>query len=154
GEAHEWKPFWKLDMEKGFRMLRNALHSHILTSRYAAPLMVKQRSGLIVEVGDGDTLDYRANLFYDLIKVSVTRLAYGMAEELHKHHVAAVAVTPGFMRTESILDHFGVTEANWRDGAKKDRYFAYSETPFFVGRAIAALAADPKVLEKSGGLYS
>src|SRR5206468_1342394 len=103
---------------------------------------------------DGDTLDYRRNLFYDLVKISVSRFAYAMAVELRKHGVAAVAVTPGFMRTESILDHFGVTEENWREGVKKDPYFLYSETPFFVGRAIASLAADPIVLKKSGGLYS
>jgi NAD(P)-dependent dehydrogenase (short-subunit alcohol dehydrogenase family) len=157
GEAHEWKPFWKLSLDKGFRMLRNGLHSHIITCRYAAPLMITGRlassPGLIVEIGDGDTLDYRSTLFYDLVKISVTRFAYAMAEELYKHGVAAVAVTPGYMRTEAILDHFGVTEANWRDGAKKDPNFIASETPFFVGRAIAALAADPQVLEKSGGLY-
>ena len=147
-------PFWKLDLEKGFRMLRNGLHSHIITSRYAAPLMVERRGGLIVEIGDGGTLGFRATLFYDLIKVSVTRLAYGMAENLHKHNVAALAVTPGFMRTEAILEGLGVSEANWREGAKKDPHFLHSETPFFVGRAIAALAADPRVMEKSGGLFS
>lgn len=155
GEPHEWKPFWKLDLDKGFRMLRNALDSHIITSQCAAPLMIDgRRGGLIVEIGDGNTLDYRATLFYDLVKISVSRFAYAMAEELHKHGVAAVAVTPGFMRTEAMLDHFGVTEANWREGGKKDPYFLHSETPFFVGRAIAALAADPHILEKSGGLYS
>ncbi len=159
GEAHEWRPFWKLSVDKGFRMLRNALHSHIITCRYAAPLMIERRGGLIVEIGDGDTLDYRATLFYDLIKISVSRFAYAMAEELHKHGVAAVAVTPGFMRTEAILESFGVTEANWREAAEsnpqaKSYGFISSETPFFVGRAIAALAADPRVLEKSGGLYS
>jgi NAD(P)-dependent dehydrogenase (short-subunit alcohol dehydrogenase family) len=154
GEAHEWLPFWKLDLEKGFRMLRNALHSHIITSRYAAPLMVESRGGLIVEIGDGDTLDFRATLFYDLVKISVSRLAFAMAENLHKHGVAALAVTPGFMRSEMILDKFGVTEANWREGARKDPTFLLSETPFFVGRAIAALAADPRAIEKSGGLYS
>jgi NAD(P)-dependent dehydrogenase (short-subunit alcohol dehydrogenase family) len=154
GEPHEWKPFWELDLDKGFRMLRNGLHSHIITCRYAVPLMIEGRGGLIVEVGDGDTLDYRATLFYDLVKISVSRLAHAMAEELHQQRVAAVAVTPGYMRTEAMLDHFGVTEANWRDGGKKDPNFLASETPFFVGRAIAALAADPRVLEKSGGLYS
>ncbi len=159
GEEHEWKPFWQLSLEKGFRMLRNALHSHIITCRYAVPLMVGRRSGLIVEIGDGDMLDYRQTLFYDLIKVTVSRFAYAMAEELHKHRVAAVAVTPGFMRTESILKSFGVTEANWKEAAAnnpkaKSYGFINSETPCFVGRAIAALAADPKVLEKSGGLYS
>src|SRR6266852_116346 len=159
GETHEWKPFWKISVEKGFRMLRNGLHSHIITSRHAAGLMVEKGSGLIVEIGDGDTLDYRQTLFYDLVKISVSRLAYAMAEELYKHGVAAVAVTPGFMRTEAILESFGVTEANWREAAennpKAKRYgFIHSETPCFVGRAIAALAADPRVLEKSGGLYS
>ncbi|PYT12318.1 MAG: short-chain dehydrogenase [Acidobacteria bacterium] len=154
GETHEWKPFWKLDLEKGFRMLRNALHSHIITCRYAAPLMIEGRGGLIVEIGDGDTLDYRATLFYDLVKISVSRLAFAMAEDLLKYGVAAVAITPGYMRTEAMLDHFGVTEANWREGARKDPNFIASETPFFVGRAVAALASDPLVLEKSGGLYS
>ncbi|HWZ31042.1 MAG TPA: SDR family oxidoreductase [Bryobacteraceae bacterium] len=154
GNTHEWKPFWQLDVERGFQMLRNALHSHIITARYAAPLMVEKRRGLIVEIGDGDTLSYRATLFYDLVKVSVSRFAYAMAEDLHKHRIAALAVTPGFMRTETILDHFGVRESNWRDAIKKDPAFAASETPFFVGRAVAALASDPRILEKSGGLYS
>jgi NAD(P)-dependent dehydrogenase (short-subunit alcohol dehydrogenase family) len=159
GEEHEWKPFWKLSLDKGFRMLRNALHSHIITCRYAAPLMIERGGGLIVEVGDGDTLDYRQTLFYDLVKVSVSRLAYALAEELHRHRVAALALTPGFMRTEAILESFGVTEANWREAAEnharaKQYGFIHSETPFFVGRAVAALAADPRVLEKSGGLYS
>jgi NAD(P)-dependent dehydrogenase (short-subunit alcohol dehydrogenase family) len=159
GEHHEWEPFWTISVEKGFRMLRNGLHSHIITSRYAAGLMVEKGSGLIVEIGDGDTLDYRQTLFYDLVKISVSRLAYALAEELYKHGVAAVAVTPGFMRTEAILESFGVTEANWREAADnnpkaKSYGFIHSETPYFVGRAIAALAADPGVLQKSGGLYS
>ena len=159
GNTHEWKPFWQLDVERGFHMLRNALHSHIITARYAAPLMVEKRptkkpTGLIVEIGDGDTLNYRATLFYDLVKVSVSRFAYAMAEDLSKHRIAALAVTPGFMRTETILDHFDVRESNWRDAIKKDPAFAASETPFFVGRAVAALASDPRILEKSGGLYS
>jgi NAD(P)-dependent dehydrogenase (short-subunit alcohol dehydrogenase family) len=159
GEPHEWQPFWKLDLEKGFRMLRNGLESHIITCRYAVPLMVERRRGLIVEIGDGDTLDYRQTLFYDLVKISVSRFAHAMAEELHKHRVAALAVTPGFMRTEAILESFGVTEANWREAAEnhptaKSFGFIHSETPCFVGRAIAALAADPLVLRKSGGLYS
>ncbi len=154
GDHHEWKPFWQLDLEKGFAMLRNGLHSHIITARHGAPLMIRNRGGLIVEIGDGDTLDYRATLFYDLLKISVSRFAYAMAQELRPHGVAALAVTPGYMRTEAMLDHFGVTEANWREGAKKDPNLIGSETPFYVGRAVAALAADPDVLEKSGGLYS
>lgn len=154
GESHEWKPFWKLSLDTGLRALRQGIHSHVITSRHAAPLLIETGRGLIVEIGDGDTLDYRQNLFYDLVKVSVSRLAYAMAEELYPHGVAAVALTPGYMRTEMVLEHLGVTEATWRDGGKKDAHFLASETPFFVGRAVAALAADPRVLEKSGGLYS
>ena len=154
GELHDWQPFWKVSLDKGFRALRQGVHSHIITSHVAAPLMIEQRSGLIVEVGDGDTLGYRQTLFFDLVKTNVSRLAYAMAEELRPHGVAALAISPGFMRTEMMLEHFGVTEATWRDGVKTDPNFIASETPFFVGRAIAALAADPKILEKSGGLYS
>jgi NAD(P)-dependent dehydrogenase (short-subunit alcohol dehydrogenase family) len=154
GEMYDWKPFWTLDVERGLRALRNGIHSHIITARHAAPIMIERRGGLIIEIGDGDGLFYRGNLFYDLVKVTTTRLAFAMAEDLHPHGVAAIAVTPGFMRTEMVLDHFGVTEANWRNGAKKDPNFLNSETPFFVGRGVAALAADPKVLSKSGGLYT
>jgi NAD(P)-dependent dehydrogenase (short-subunit alcohol dehydrogenase family) len=156
GEVHEGKPFWELSLEKGFRALRQGIHAHIITNRHLVPLMIeKKRSspGLVVEIGDGDTLDYRQNLFYDLVKVTVSRLAWAMAQELHRHRVAAVAVTPGYMRTESMLEAFGVTEENWRDGATKDPNFLASETPFFVGRAIAALAADPNVMDRSGGLF-
>jgi NAD(P)-dependent dehydrogenase (short-subunit alcohol dehydrogenase family) len=154
----EWKPFWKLSLERGFGWLRQEVHSHIITSRHAAALMVERGSGLIVEITDGDTVGYRASLFYDLVKINTIRLAYAMAEELASHGVASVAVTPGFMRTEAILEHFGATEANWREvaetNAEAKRFgFAGSETPCFVGRAVAALAADSRVLEKSGGLY-
>ena len=154
GEVHDWKPFWKVSLDKGFRALRQGINTHVITSRYAAPLMIGRGSGLVVEIGDGDTLSYRGTLFYDLVKVAVSRLAFAMAEDLRKHNVAAVALTPGFMRTETVLEHFGVTEENWREGARRDANFANSESPLFVGRAVAALAADPKVLEKSGGLYS
>lgn len=154
GELHDWQPFWKVSLEKGFRALRQGVHSHIITAHYAAPLMVQRRRGLIVEIGDGAALYYRSTLFYDLVKSTVTRVAWAMAEELHRHHVAALTLTPGWMRTEAMLDGFGVTESNWRDAAKKDPNFLASETPFFVGRAVAALAADKNVMRKSGGLYS
>ena len=154
GEVHDYKPFWRVSLDKGFRALRQGVHTHVITSHHAAPLMIGQGSGLIVEIGDGDTLSYRGTLFYDLVKVTVSRLAFAMAEDLRKHNVAAVALTPGFMRTETMLEHFGVTEENWREGAKRDPNFAHSESPLFVGRAVAALAADPRVMEKSGGLYS
>ena len=153
GVLHDWQPFWKVSLEKGFRALRQGVHSHILTSHCAAPLMIGRRGGLIVEVTDGDFLGYRATLFYDLVKTNVNRLAYAMAHDLARHGVAVLAVTPGYMRTESILDRFGVTEANWKDAVKKDRHFAVSETPFFVGRAIAALAGDPRVMKKTGGIF-
>ena len=116
--------------------------------------MVERNAGLVVEVTDGDTLGYRGNLFYDLAKNAVIRLAYAMAGDLHAHRVTAVALTPGLMRSEAVLDHYGVTEANWRDAIEKDPYFAESETPCYVGRAVAALAADPDVGAKRGGLFS
>ena len=151
----EWgSPFWGLSSAQGFELLERAVHSHIITSRHGAPLMVEQNAGLIVEVTDGDTLGYRGNLFYDLAKNAVIRLAYAMAADLKAHQVTALAITPGFLRSEAVLDHFGVAEANWRDAIEKDPYFAESENPCFVGRAVASLAADPNVNEKSGRLFS
>jgi len=154
-ELTEWgKPFWELSLPKGFLMLERAVHTHIITSRYAAPLMIPRGEGLIVEITDGENFAYRGNLFYDLVKLSVIRLAYAMSEELRPHRITSLAVTPGFLRSEAMLDHFGVTEANWQEGAKKDRHFAASETPFYIGRAVAALAADPEVSKKSGKVFS
>ena len=151
----EWgSPFWTLSISQGQELVERAVHSHIITSRHGAPLMIERNAGLIVEVTDGDTFGYRGNLFYDLAKNAVIRLAYAMAADLHAHRVTALAITPGFLRSEAVLDSFGVTEANWRDAIEKDAYFAESETPCFVGRAIAALAADPDVAKKSGGLFS
>ena len=154
-ELTEWgKPFWELSLQKGLLMLQRAVHSHIITSRYAAPLMLARGEGLIVEITDGDNFNYRGNLFYDLAKVSVIRLAYAMSEELRPHRITALAVTPGFLRSEAMLDHFGVTEANWKEGAKKDPHFIASETPFYVGRAVAALASDPAASKKSWKVFS
>lgn len=154
-ELTEWgKPFWELSLPMGLLMLQRAVHSHIITSRYAAPLMIPRGEGLIIEITDGDHFGYRGNLFYDLVKVSVIRLAYAMSEELRPHRITALAVTPGFLRSEAMLDHFGVTEANWQEGAQKDRHFIASETPFYVGRAVAALASDPAVSKKSGKVFS
>jgi NAD(P)-dependent dehydrogenase (short-subunit alcohol dehydrogenase family) len=151
----EWgTPFWELSLDKGRLMLERAIFSHIITSRYGVPLMVDHGQGLVIEITDGDTPGYRGNLFYDLVKSSVIRLAYGMAEELRPHHITALALTPGFLRSEAMLEHFGVTEANWQDGAQRDPHFIASETPFYVGRAVAALAADPNVAAKSGGAFS
>ena len=143
-------PFWEHSLANGLLMQQRAVHSHIITSHYAAPLMVARRSGLIVEVTDGNTLDYRGTLFYDLAKVSVIRLAQAMALDLKPHNVTALALTPGFLRSEAMLDLFGVSEANWRDGAQRDPHFIASETPFYIGRAIVALASDSNVAAKSG----
>ena len=154
-ELTEWgTPFWNLDTGKGFSMLERAVHTHIITSRHGVLLMVERNSGLIVEVTDGDTTGYRMNLFYDLAKNSTIRLGYAMACDLHKHNITALTVTPGFLRSEAMLDWFGVRETNWRDAIAEDPYFAESETPCYMGRGVAALAADPNIRSKSGGLYS
>jgi len=151
----EWgKRFWELSIAQGGQLLERAVHTHVITSRHGAPLMVERNAGLIVEVTDGDTFGYRGNLFYDLAKNAAVRLAYAMAADLYAHGVTALAITPGFLRSEAVLDHFGVTEADWRAAIEKDEYFAESETPCYVGRAIAALAADPNAAAKSGGLFS
>ncbi len=147
-------PFWEQDINKGLLMQQRAVHTHIITSRYGVPLMIAQNSGLIIEITDGDHLDYRGELFYDLAKISTIRLAQAMAGDLKDTGITAVSLTPGFLRSEEMLDGFGVTEANWRDAVAQDKHFIASETPFFVGRAVAALAADPNVAEKAGQVLS
>ena len=147
-------PFWELSLDKGRRMLEQAVVSHVVTSRHAAPLMIERRQGLIVEITDGDSYGYRGNLFYDLVKSSVIRLAMAMAWELRRRNVTALALTPGFLRSEAMLERFGVTEETWREGVREDPNFIASETPLFVGRAVAALAADPEVGKRSGGVFS
>jgi NAD(P)-dependent dehydrogenase (short-subunit alcohol dehydrogenase family) len=156
----DWEhPLWEQDLDKGLRLLRRAVETHVITSRFALPLMVARKSGLVVEVTDGNTDRYRGSIFYDLAKSAVIRLAVAQAAELQPHSVAAVAITPGFLRSEAMLEGFGVTEDNWREGAAKDPHFAHSETPAYLGRAVAALAADPGVMAKTGralatwGLY-
>ncbi|CAG6396573.1 SDR family oxidoreductase [Streptomyces cocklensis] len=147
----DWEhPLWEQDLDRGLRLLRRAVDTHVITSRYALPLLVARGRGLVVEVTDGNSARYRGSFFYDLAKSSVIRLAVAQAAELKPHGVAAVALTPGFLRSEAMLDGFGVTEANWRDGAAKDPHFAQSESPAYLGRAVAALAADPDVLARTG----
>lgn len=151
----EWNtPFWQLSTEKGLKMLEQAVHSHIITSRIGVPMMVGRNAGLIIEITDGESLGYRGNLFYDLVKTSVIRLAYAMANDLKDHDVTVLALTPVYLRSEAILDSKGVKEENWQDAIKQDPNFAESETPCYVGRAVAALAADANVATKSGGLFS
>ncbi len=143
-------PFWELDLSQGFEMMERAIHTHVVTSRHAVPLMLKGEGGLVVEVTDGAFRGYRGQLFYDLCKSAVIRLAYAMSVELSDHPVTALAITPGFLRSEAVLDHFGVGEDNWRDAVATDPHFAHSETPRYVGRAIAALACDPEVGRYAG----
>jgi NAD(P)-dependent dehydrogenase (short-subunit alcohol dehydrogenase family) len=150
-ELTDWsKRFWEQSLTDGLLMQQRAVHSHLITSYYGVPLLIARRQGLVIEITDGDTLDYRGNLFYDLAKNSAIRLAIALAHELRPHNVAAVALTPGFLRSEAMLDHFGVTEANWREAAAQDPHFIASETPHYIGRAVVALAADPNVMAKSG----
>jgi len=156
-ELTEWgRPPWTMSYRLGRTMYERAVFSHLLTSRYAVPLMVARKRGLVVEVTDGDHLDYRGSLYYDLVKTSVIRLAlayHAEFEEAHLSRLSAVAVTPGFLRSEFMLDQFGVTEEHWREAADPPRHFYASETPDFLGRAVVALAADPRVHSKSGKVF-
>jgi NAD(P)-dependent dehydrogenase (short-subunit alcohol dehydrogenase family) len=156
----EWnKPVWEHDLEKGLRLLRLAVETHLITSHFALPLLIREPGGLVVEMTDGtreyNAERYRVSAFYDLAKTAVLRLAFAQGEELAPHGCAAVALTPGWMRSEMMLEHYGVTEANWRDGAAVNAHFAaISESPRFVGRAVAALAGDPDVGRRNGGSFS
>ena len=141
------KPVWEQPLDAGFRMLRLAVDTHIITSHFALPLLIRNPGGLVVEIGDGtkehNDSEYRLSVFYDLAKVSVNRLGFSQAHELAPHGCTAVSLTPGWLRSEAMLEHYGVTEATWRDAAKTEPHFVMSETPALVGRAVAALAADP-----------
>jgi len=145
--------FWDIDLANVRAYLDQTLISHLITNRHLAPLMVEANRGLIVEVIDGHFAGYRGHILYDLVKASLARLAYGMAMELVRTGVTALALSPGFLRSEAVLEHFGVREQNWRDAIAKDPYFAESETPALVGRAAAALAADPDVRRKAGLIH-
>jgi NAD(P)-dependent dehydrogenase (short-subunit alcohol dehydrogenase family) len=151
-ELVDWSAegFWKEDMAAVRTLVDRAVISHWITARHLAPIMVAAKRGLIVEVTDGESAGYRGQLLYDFCKASANRLAYGMAWDLARTGVTALALSPGFLRSEAMLERFGVSEANWRDGAARDPDFAFSETPHFIGRAVAALAADPQVRRKAG----
>ena len=150
--AYGW--FWDADLANAAKALENSLLTHIITAKHAARLMMRARSGLIVEVTEGDALGAGGNPVKQVVKLALKGNALSMAAELHPHGVAAVAITPGFLRSESMLEGFGVTEQNWRDGGKKDKNFLTSESPLYVGRAVAALAADPAVMKRTGQLFS
>jgi NAD(P)-dependent dehydrogenase (short-subunit alcohol dehydrogenase family) len=150
----DWaKRFWEIDLAKVHAYLDQTLVSHIITNRHFAPLMVEANRGLIIEMIDGHFAGYRGHILYDLVKASLARLAYGMAMELAQTGITALALSPGFLRSEAVLDHFGVSEETWRDAIAKDPYFAESETPRLVGRAAVALAADPRAKSKAGLIH-
>lgn len=156
GGPADWNtPIWKLDLQKGLRILRLGIETHLVTSHYLLPLLIAQPGGLLAEITDGtsdyNASQYRISVFYDLVKQSVNRLAFSQGHELEPHGATAVAITPGWLRSEMMLDNFGVKETNWRD-ALTDREgrrhtappdFAVSESPRYIGRAVVALAADP-----------
>lgn len=144
----EWdKPVWDHNLENGLRLLDLGVRTHLITAHFALPLLIEHPGGLLVEVTDGtdeyNATHYRINPFYDLAKVSVNRMAWAHAKDLAPHGATSVSITPGWLRSEMMLDGFGVTEENWRDATQRIPHFAISETPRFVGRAVVALAADP-----------
>jgi NAD(P)-dependent dehydrogenase (short-subunit alcohol dehydrogenase family) len=156
----EWNtPIWESDLDKGLRILRLAVDTHLITSHFALPLVIRNPGGLVVEMTDGtreyNETHYRVSAFYDLAKAAPIRLAFALAEELAPHGCTAVALTPGWLRSEMMLENFRVTEETWRDAAAISPHFAaISESPRFVGRAVAALAADPDVHRRNGGSFS
>ncbi len=151
----EWNvPVWQHSLERGLHMLRLAIDTHIITNHFALPLLIKNPGGLVVEMTDGtaeyNSEHYRLSLFYDLAKTSVVRMAWALAQELGPHQCAALALSPGWLRSEMMLDIYGVTEANWRDAFAKQPHFVITETPRYVGRAVAHLAADAGVARWNG----
>ncbi len=151
----EWnKSVWESSLDYGLRTLRLAVDTHAITSHFAIPLLIKTPGGLVVEMTDGtdeyNAANYRVSFFYDLAKASVNRMAFALAHELQPHNATAVSLTPGWLRSEAMLDAYGVTESNWRDATRRSPHFAISESPAFVGRAVTALAQDPNVSRWNG----
>ena len=144
----EWnKTVWQSDLDYGLRSLHLAVDTHAITSHFALPLLIKQPGGLVIEVNDGtdeyNGTNYRVSFFYDLAKAGVGRMAFALAHELRPYDATSVSLTPGWLRSEAMLEAFGVTEANWLDDTERIPHFAIAESPAFVGRAVVALAADP-----------
>jgi NAD(P)-dependent dehydrogenase (short-subunit alcohol dehydrogenase family) len=151
----EWnKTVWESSLDYGLRTLRLAVDTHAITSHFALPLLIETPGGLVVEVTDGtdayNAAHYRVSFFYDLAKAAVNRMAFALAHELRSHGATAVSLTPGWLRSEAMLDIYGVTESNWRDATVRQPHFAISESPAFVGRAVVALAQDPNVSRWNG----
>lgn len=151
----EWgKDVGDHSLTKGLQMQKQAVEAHIITSHYAVPLMKKNRSGLIVEITDGTTDEYRGNFYYSLAKISNIHIAKAMAEDLKDYKITSIALTPGFLRSEAMLDLFGVTEENWQEGTKVEKHFIASETPYYLGEALKHLATDPDVHRFNGQTLS
>ena len=149
----EWgKKLWETKLEDGLTLIDRAIKTHVITSYHGLPKL--RSGGLVIEITDGDAFFYRGHFFYDLVKTTIIRMAFALSQELKERSVPAIAVTPGFLRSEWMLEHMGVTEANWRDAAKNVKEFIASETPLFVGRCVAALAADPQVMNKNGRVFA
>jgi len=151
----EWnKPVWESDLDHGLRTLRLAVDTHAITSHFAIPLLIETPGGLVVEVTDGtaeyNAANYRVSFFYDLAKAAVLRMAFALGHELKPHGATAVSLTPGWLRSEAMLDAYGVAESNWRDAIKVQPHFAISESPALVGRAVTALGQDPSVARWNG----
>jgi NAD(P)-dependent dehydrogenase (short-subunit alcohol dehydrogenase family) len=151
----EWnKTVWESSLDYGLRTLRLGVDTHAITSHFALPLLIKKPGGLVVEVTDGtdeyNAGHYRVSFFYDLAKAAVNRMAFALAHELKPHQATAVSLTPGWLRSEAMLDAYGVTEANWQEATRRQPHFAISESPALVGRAVAALAQDPDVARWNG----
>jgi len=151
----EWnKTVWESTLDIGLRTLRLAVDTHAITSHFAIPLLIRKPGGLVVEVTDGtdeyNATRYRVSFFYDLAKAAVNRMAFALAHELAPHGATAVSLTPGWLRSEAMLEAYRVTEANWRDATAVSPHFAISESPAYVGRAVAALAQDPNVARWNG----
>lgn len=150
----QWCSFWEADLGNAEAGLRQSVLSHIITAKHAAAYMIRNHRGLIVEVTESDVLSAGGNPVAQTAKLALKGLAFNMAAELRPHGVAAVSITPGFLRSETMLERLGVTEETWREGGKEDQNFLESESPLFVGRAIVGLARDPAILERSGQLFS
>jgi NAD(P)-dependent dehydrogenase (short-subunit alcohol dehydrogenase family) len=151
----EWnKSVWESSLDIGLRTFRLGVETHAITCHFALPLLIKTPGGLVVEVTDGtaeyNETRYRVSFFYDLAKASNLRMAFALAHELQPYHATAVSLTPGWLRSEAMLEAYGVTEENWRDATTRSPHFAISESPAFVGRAVAALAQDPNVSRWNG----
>ncbi|WP_281974339.1 SDR family oxidoreductase [Halobacillus litoralis] len=151
----EWgKDVGDHNLQKGLQMQRQAVQAHFITSHFALPLMKKKNAGLIVEITDGVDSEYRGNFYYSLAKISNIHMAKAMAEDLKDYNITSIALTPGFLRSEAMLELFGVTEENWKDGVKEEKHFIASETPFYIGEALKYLALDPDVRRFNGKTLS